>query len=99
MDETVTKGPLTGLGGNFGVRFVGTTAGDPANTIIVPTYTLVDASLRYDYKKLRFQINATNIADKTYVAVCQSASYCNYGYRRNVVGSIRYRWSSWRDMF
>jgi hypothetical protein len=80
-------------------RDVGTTAGDPQNTIILPAYTLLDASLRYHYKRLRFQVNATNLADKTYVPVCESVNYCNYGYKRDVIGSVHYRWSSWKNIF
>ena len=97
LDYTLSKGPLSGLGGNFGVRYVGTTAGDVVNTIIIPASTLFDASLRYDYKRLRFQVNAPNLTDKTYVAVCESVNYCNYGYKRSVIGGVHYRWSSWKE--
>lgn len=98
-DYTISKGALLGLGGNIGVRSVGTTAGDPQNTFILPAYTLLDASLRYDYKRIGLQINATNLGDKIYVPVCQSASFCNYGYRRDILGSISYRWDSLRGIF
>ena len=98
-DYTVSKGPLLGLGGNVGVRYVGTTAGDPQNTFILPAYTLLDASVRYDYKRIRLQVNATNLADKIYVPVCTSVSFCNYGYRRNIIGSISYRWDSLKGIF
>lgn len=91
-DYAVSKGPLLGLGGNVGLRYVGTTAGDPQNTFILPAYTLFDASVRYNYKRVRLQVNATNLADKIYVPVCTSISFCNYGYRRSINGSIAYRW-------
>ncbi len=96
---TVSRTSLAGLGFGFGIRNVGTTAGDPQNTLLLPGYTLFDASVRYDWKRLRFEINATNLGDKTYVPICTTASYCNYGFRRNVIGSVRYRWSSWRELF
>lgn len=94
-EYTVSRGGLSGLGLDFGVRHVGTAAGDPTNTITVPSYTLLDASVRYLWKSLELRVSATNLADKTYVAVCTSTSYCNYGNRRNVIGTIRYGWSSW----
>ena len=40
---------------------------------------------------MRFQVSATNLADKTYVPICTSISYCNYGFKRNVIGTIRYQ--------
>ena len=73
-----------------GVRFVGSRAGDPANTIEVPAYTLLDASARYLWQKIELQLSATNLTDKTYVAVCTSASYCNYGSARKVIATARY---------
>jgi iron complex outermembrane receptor protein len=94
-DYSVTRGALSGLGLNFGVRYVGDSAGDATNTIEVPSYTLIDASLRYMWKGVELQVTANNLADKTYVAVCTSVSYCNYGSRRQVLGSIRYGWGAW----
>jgi len=96
LDYTNTKGSLRGLGGNFGVRYVGTTAGDVYNDLILPDYHLFDAAVRYDRKQYRFQVNVTNLADKIYVPVCESVNYCNYGYRRTVTGSVFYRWSEWK---
>ncbi len=96
---TVTRSEFAGFGVGFGVRYVGTTAGDPQNTFILPGYTLFEASARYDWRKIRFQVNAMNAGDKIYVPVCTSISYCNYGYRRNVIGSVIYRWQNWRNVF
>lgn len=89
---TLTSGPMTGLGLNLGVRYVGTRAGDSVNSIIVPSYTLVDASARYLWKDMEFLLSANNLLNKTYVAVCTSPSYCNYGYARRLIFSIRYDW-------
>jgi iron complex outermembrane receptor protein len=94
-EYTFTRSALVGLGLNLGVRYVGTSAGDGTNTITVPAYTLLDASARYLWKNLELRITANNLADKTYVAVCTSVSYCNYGTRRQVLGTLRYAWSSW----
>ena len=89
---TLTSGPMTGLGLNLGVRYVGTRAGDSINSIIVPSYTLVDASVRYLWKDTEFLLSANNLLNKTYVAVCTSPSYCNYGYVRRLIFSVRYGW-------
>jgi iron complex outermembrane recepter protein len=53
----------------------------------VPGYTLFDANAGYTFHGLRFSVNTTNIADKRYVAVCDTTAYCNYGGARNVIGS------------
>jgi iron complex outermembrane receptor protein len=95
FEYTVSRGALAGLGLGAGVRYVGTRAGDAANTIEVPDYTLFDAFARYSTKSLEFQLSATNVADETYVAVCTSPSYCNYGVARRVIGTVRYRWQAW----
>lgn len=87
----LTRGPLTGLGIGLGVRYVGTTAGDAGNTIDVPSYTLLNATLRYLWKDVEFLLTANNLTDKTYVAVCTSPSYCNYGNARRIIGTMRYR--------
>jgi iron complex outermembrane receptor protein len=83
---------VAGLGFQVGMRYVGSRAGDNANTIEVPSYTLVDASARYMWKDMEFQISATNLLDKTYVAVCTSPSYCNYGFARRILATVRYHW-------
>jgi iron complex outermembrane recepter protein len=89
-EYTVPSGPLTGVGFGAGVRFVGSRAGDPANTIEVPSYTLLDASVRYLWRNTEFLVSGTNLTDKTYVAVCTSPSYCNYGVARKVIAAARY---------
>jgi iron complex outermembrane recepter protein len=90
-DYTQAEGRFAGLGGNFGVRFVGTNAADSTNSFFVPNYTLLDAGLRFGYRHTLFRVNATNLTDKRYVATCSGLSFCYYGYARNVVGSATYR--------
>ncbi|ADW70291.1 TonB-dependent siderophore receptor [Granulicella tundricola] len=90
IDYTQRGGRFAGLGGNFGVRFVGTNAADSINSFFIPNYALTDAGLRFGYRHTLFSINATNLADKRYVATCSGASYCYYGYARNVIGTAKY---------
>jgi iron complex outermembrane receptor protein len=89
-EYTVASGPLIGLGFGAGVRNVGSRAGDGANTIEVPSYTLFDASARYLWRNAELQLSGTNLANKTYVAVCTSVSYCNYGTARKIIATTRF---------
>ena len=89
-DYTLGYGALSGLGFGAGIRHVGSRAGDSANTIEVPSYTLLDASVRYLWRNVELQLSGTNLADKTYVAVCTSPSYCNYGSARKFITTVRY---------
>ncbi|HEY0182522.1 MAG TPA: TonB-dependent siderophore receptor, partial [Rhodopila sp.] len=98
-DYTVQNGKLTGLGLGGGVRFVGTTFGDTANTLRVPSYALFDAALTYDFagvsprlKGWRLAVNASNLFDKQYVSECSNTAYCLYGLRRTVLANLRFRW-------
>lgn len=92
LEYSFPKGPLAGLGAGFGTRYVGVQAGSADNSLQLPGYTLFDSWLHYDWKFARFSVNATNIGDKRYVGVCNSISYCNYGFARRVIGSIAFRW-------
>lgn len=80
------------------MRYLGDTAGNNANTFFVPSVTLVDAGLHYDFgalnkewKGFTGQVNANNLFDKTYVTLCQDFG-CYYGLRREVIATLRYRW-------
>lgn len=102
-DYTFRDGPLNGFGAAFGVRYTGQTWGDQANLLLdVPGYTLYDAAVHYELDKIdprlkgvKLSINATNIFDKIYVSQCVQQAVdnaCVYGLRRQVLGSLRYRW-------
>jgi len=93
------SGPLAGLGMAAGVRYLGTSAGDPQNTFKVPAATLVDAALDLDLgrvspdlKGMQVALNVSNLFNKEYFASCWSTSFCYYGYQRSVRASLRYRW-------
>lgn len=90
-DYTRASGRSSEFGGNFGVRFVGTNAADASNSFFIPNYTLLDAGLRFGYLHSFFSVNATNLTDKRYVATCTGLTACYYGYSRNVIGTVRYR--------
>lgn len=99
---TFREGSFAGLGIGFGVRYVGSTYGDAANTIEVPSVTLYDAGLQYDLSQLgrewkgySLSVNASNLFDKTYIASCGtglSPVACYWGTERTVEATLRYRW-------
>lgn len=89
-DYAIPSGRFAGLGGNFGTRFTGLSYGDSLNTLAIPNYTLLDASLRFVFHHTEFAVNAVNLANKTYVATCTGIAYCGYGYDRNVIGTAKY---------
>jgi len=89
--------PFEGLGLGLGIRYIGANFGDDQNTFENAAKTLFDAVIDYDVGKLdrRFQgaymrLNATNLFDKQY-QTCQ-AGYCYAGERRQVIGTLSYRW-------
>ena len=98
MDYDVPRGPFAGLGAGAGVRYVGNTYGGTYTVgtsqvpFTVPSYTLVDAVLHYQWHQLGFAINATNLLDRSYVEGCYGGTVCSYGNRRNIIGSMRYSW-------
>ncbi|MFJ5429570.1 TonB-dependent siderophore receptor [Pectobacterium actinidiae] len=87
------NGKLEGLSLGSGVRYVGSSYGDIANSadMKVPAYTLWDAMIAYDFSKdWRLQVNATNLTNREYVSACNY--WCYYGEGRNVSANVSYRW-------
>ncbi|MBL6080083.1 TonB-dependent siderophore receptor [Belnapia sp. T18] len=89
---------LEGAGIGAGVRYVGSSWGDTANTLKVPDYTLVDLVGRYDLGKIApslgntsLQVNVTNLFDTDYVSTCNTYAWCWYGFRRSVIATVRHR--------
>ncbi|MBH3340228.1 TonB-dependent siderophore receptor [Pseudomonas mendocina] len=98
-DYTLQSGPLAGLGFGVGARYTGDTFGDAQNTFKVPSYTLVDAMIRYDFGKadaslegLSAAVNVKNLTDKYYVAGCFIATACLVGAERTVTADVTYNW-------
>lgn len=91
-DYTLQSGPLAGLQFGGGIRHVGTTWGDDANTFKVGASTVLDALLAYSRDNWRLSLNVTNLADTRYVAACYSLSGCFYAEGRKAIGKLTYRW-------
>lgn len=78
---------VPGMSIGFGVRRVGE---QEVNRMAVPSFTVYDAALRYQWDKWMFALNIKNLADKNYIAACPSV--CYYGDERNLLLTARYRW-------
>lgn len=87
-DYTIQTGPLAGLGGGIGFRYLGESYGDPANDWQNEAVSLWDAIVHYDTLNFRLALNANNLFDEIYVVRCGSAADCYYGNRRNVTVSL-----------
>lgn len=79
---------VPGLSAGVGVRRIGVQAATAS--LNTPSYTVVDAAIRYEVDHWRFALNIKNLADKTYLASCSYA--CFYGDERNALLSARYSW-------
>ncbi|MFL9926470.1 TonB-dependent siderophore receptor [Herbaspirillum lusitanum] len=97
LDYTMQQGALAGLSTALGVRYVGPTFADSANTLTVPGFTLLDLALRYDLGRawsslhnIELALKLNNITDKVY-ATCGDLA-CDYGTRRNALAKLTYRW-------
>ncbi|QIZ47849.1 TonB-dependent siderophore receptor [Dickeya zeae] len=93
------NGPLKGITLGTGVRYVGSSYGDNAESFKVPAYTLYDAMARYELGSLSsqlkgatVQLNVNNLTDKHYVASCNNTMACFYGSGRTVVATVSYSW-------
>jgi iron complex outermembrane recepter protein len=91
-DYTFQEGPLRGFGFGGGVRYIGKSFADIANTLVVPSVVLGDAAIHYEWQNWRAALNVINITDEIYVASCASVTSCFYGDRRRVTASLGYKW-------
>ena len=99
LDYRFDAGSLAGLQLGSGIRYLGTSYGDPANTFKVPATSLVDMMVGYDLGQLTSEltgaslaVNINNLTNKQYVASCTSAMYCFVGQDRTVTATVNYRW-------
>ncbi len=96
---TFDSGLMNGFALGGGVRFVGSSFADDANTVETDGYYLLDASARYDLGALsptltgaEVTVNATNLTDKEYYSSCSTGFYCQYGNGAQVLAGLRYSW-------
>ncbi|WP_157234852.1 TonB-dependent siderophore receptor [Methylosinus sp. LW4] len=96
-DYTIQDGSARGFGIGAGVRAIGPTYADSANTVQNKGYTLVDLTLHYEPKhipeleRFRLQLNVNNLLDRLHI-VCTATTNCQWGAERSIVGTLFYRW-------
>ncbi|MGJ3436489.1 ferrichrome porin FhuA [Serratia sp. Je.1.23.a] len=95
-DYTFHETALSGLTLGSGVRYVGSSYGDEANTFKVKDYTVVDAAIKYDLARFNLPgssigINVNNLFDKEYVSSCFATYGCYWGAERQVVATATFR--------
>jgi len=90
----------SGLGVGAGARYIGPQWVDSANTLRLPSVTLIDLSLRYDLGRLdgslkgaSARLSANNLFNRAYVASCyDSQTYCYDGNHRTLSALFGYQW-------
>ncbi|MBW6533155.1 TonB-dependent siderophore receptor [Sphingomonas sp. RRHST34] len=92
IDYTLPAGSfLPGFGLGSGIRHVGRSWADTANTLAVPSATVFDAAIHYDLGAVRLAGNVSNLFDKKYVGACPSAGTCYAANLRRATISLAYR--------
>lgn len=81
-------GQLSGLSLGGGVRYVGETWADTANTRQVDDYVLADLAINYVWDDYRVQLGVTNLLDNDYYATCEASYGCISGERREITFSL-----------
>ncbi|HVL00418.1 MAG TPA: TonB-dependent siderophore receptor, partial [Dongiaceae bacterium] len=84
-----------GLRAGLGARYTGDVVG-AGETSHVPSVSLYDAMVGYEYANWDFSVDGKNLGDKTYVSWCRGTDAlgrgdCGYGERRIVLGNVRYK--------
>ncbi|MEM6626798.1 MAG: TonB-dependent siderophore receptor [Pseudomonadota bacterium] len=92
----VQTGRFAGLGYGLGVRYVSESAGSlpgPFNPVVFygDDPVLFDAIISYDQPNWRLSLNASNLLDEQYGARCASATGCNFGAPRQIIGTLQYK--------
>lgn len=82
-------GDIDGFRAGLGARYIGETY-DSTATFKTPDVTLFDAMLGFDQGAWRYALNASNLADKEYVASCISRGDCWFGAKRVAFASATY---------
>lgn len=90
------QGAAAGLRLGAGLRYVGETELDAANTDKVPDYLLMDLAASYDLGRLsqrlkgvEASVSASNLFDQTYYS-CYDQNNCWFGAERNLEARLKY---------
>lgn len=91
-DYTFNENVLDGVSIGGGLRYIGSSWADNANTLKVPAVTLVDARIGYEADNWGVDLNVTNLFDEWYVSSCQGVNVCSYGEARSVKLKFHSTW-------
>ena len=87
-----SSGTLEGLTLGGGLRHVGNSYGDNANTLPVDGRTVIDLGISYALsERTKLALNVTNLTDKEYFTTCASSYSCYEGDRRQVTAKLALR--------
>ncbi|WP_231949390.1 TonB-dependent siderophore receptor [Herminiimonas arsenitoxidans] len=87
-DYRFTSGIKVGLG----ARFIGSNYGYQESAAAkLPSYTILDGLVAYDFQRWSLALNMRNLTNKTYISNCSDGS-CRYGDLRKVLATATYRW-------
>ncbi len=89
---TVPTGKLQGLALGAGVRYVGSSYADNANTLKVPDVALLDLKIGYKKDNWGVDLNVTNVFDKEFVSGCRGVNVCSYGEGRKALLKAHMTW-------
>ncbi|WP_162783584.1 TonB-dependent siderophore receptor [Devosia naphthalenivorans] len=92
VEYTIPEGALEGVAVGAGMRYLGESWADNANTTRVHDVALFDASLRYKKDDWGVALTVSNIFDTSYVSSCQSLTSCGYGAGRTATLSVHKSW-------
>lgn len=85
--------PFEGVGLGAGVRYLGKSWGDSANSFQVQDATLVDLAAHYDLGMgARLSVSVNNLLNTRYVSSCYSDAWCWFGPERSVQAALKYSW-------
>ena len=100
-DKRISLGGDVALRLGMGIRYTGYTdegvvfydinPDGAIERLRTPAFTLIDAMAGIEWGKWSLTINATNLADENYYAQCSVRSACSFGYERNVIGTLGYK--------
>ncbi|CUI59502.1 Ferric hydroxamate uptake [Achromobacter xylosoxidans] len=85
-------GWLAGWSAGVGVRHIGSTYVDAANTMKNDAATVVDAALAYDAGAWRVALDASNVFNRQTVVCRGDRGNCRYGVDRTVLATVAYRY-------
>ncbi|MNX31146.1 Ferrichrome-iron receptor precursor [compost metagenome] len=92
LGHRFSEGALSGWNTGLGVRYIGSTYVDVANTMKNGGAAVFDASLAYDTGAWRFSVDAMNLLNKETVVCRNDRVNCRYGVERTVLAAVAYRY-------